>query len=355
MSLVRRWITLLLIVSLVSIGFVLLGLPTPLLFGGLVGALVYALARPSAPLKLPSTWFQVGQAVVGVVVGTSVEWSSLVALGPSWLLVLVVSCFSLVVSVLSGRLLLRHGVSPVTATFSAIAGGAAGLTAMAQDLGADSRVVAILQYLRLLVVLMTLPLVVAVVFGARAASVAAGSTVGNWQVDVPFVAIAVAGGLLIGKKLHFPSSAILGPLAVAALLTLIPYFHHASVPGIVEAAGYLAIGVQVGLQFTVASIKAIGRMVPTALITIAITLVACAGLGWVLTLTTDASPLDAYLATTPGGIYAVLGTAAATGGDVTFVAAAQVLRLLIVLASAPFVAAYLQRFGRDEGQAQPDP
>ncbi len=39
-----------------------------------------------------------------------------------------------------------------------------------------------------------------------------------------------------------------------------------------------------------------------------------------------------------------MGTAAATGSDVTFVAAAQVLRLLIVLASAPFVAAYLKRF-----------
>jgi membrane AbrB-like protein len=105
----------------------------------------------------------------------------------------------------------------------------------------------------------------------------------------------------------------------------------------------VAIGVQVGLKFTLASVRQIWQLVPTALFTITVTLVACALLGWVLTLTTDATLLDAYLATTPGGIYAVMGTSAATGGDVTFVAASQVLRLLIVLASAPFVAAYLRR------------
>ena len=38
-----------------------------------------------------------------------------------------------------------------------------------------------------------------------------------------------------------------------------------------------------------------------------------------------------------------MGTAASTGADVTFVAAAQILRMLIVLATAPFVAAYFRR------------
>lgn len=142
---------------------------------------------------------------------------------------------------------------------------------------------------------------------------------------------------------RMPSPAILGPLAVASLLTLLPVFSDVVVPEPVQAAGYLVIGVQIGLRFTVASLRSISRMVPLALFTIVVTLVACAGLAWVLVATTGATPLDAYLATTPGGIYAVMGTSAATGGDVTFVAATQVLRLLIVLASAPFVAAALRR------------
>lgn len=339
----RRWLVLILMVAAVSSLFTLARLPTPLLFGGLAGALLYAPARPQAPLRLPDSWFQAGQAVVGVIVGASMDWHSLGALGPRWLVVVGVSCFSLVVSVLVGRLLIRRGASPATATFASVAGGAAGLTAMADDLGADARVVAVLQYLRLLVVLVTMPLVVTLVFGAREDGPALGVTGTDWRVDAPFVAAAVACGLLAGRLLRLPSAAILGPLLVAALLTLVPFFEGAAVPPVVEALGYLVIGVQVGLKFTAASLRAIGRMLPTALLTIVVTLVACAGLGWVLTVTTDASPVDAYLATTPGGIYAVLGIAAATDGDVAFVAAAQMLRLLIVLASAPLIAAYLRR------------
>lgn len=340
----RRWLLLALLVAAASALLTVVGLPTPFLFGGLLGALAYALSRPAAPLRLPGWCFQGGQAVVGVIVGASIDWGSLVELGPRWLIVVVVSCFSLAVSVVVGRLLIRRGVSPVTATFSSIAGGAAGLTAMADDLGADARVVSVLQYLRLLVVLVTMPLVVSLVFGARHEGDPLAVAAGSWPTDLAYVALAIGGGLLLGKLTSMPSSAILGPLVVGALLTLTPWFADATVPAVVQSVGYLAIGVQVGLKFTVASVVAIGRLVPTALVTIVTTLVACAVLGWVLTVTTGASPLDAYLATTPGGIYAVMGTSAATGGDVTFVAASQILRLLIILGSAPFVAAYLRRF-----------
>jgi len=54
-------------------------------------------------------------------------------------------------------------------------------------------------------------------------------------------------------------------------------------------------------------------------------------------------PLDAYLATTPGGLYAVLATAADSGADVTFVLAVQVIRLILMLFSAPLIAAYYRR------------
>lgn len=342
-STVVRWLLLALVVAAVSLGFMLIALPTPLLFGGLVGALVYALARPSAPLRLPGSFFQAGQAVVGAIVGSSIDWATLADLGARWLIVIGISCFALLVSVLVGSLLTRRGASPATAAFSSIAGGAIGLTAMADELGADSRVIAVLQYLRLLIVLLTMPVVVTLLFGAYDDGGGVSLVGGDWRVDLPFVALALVGGMLVGKALRMPSPALLGPLLVAAPLTLLPYFATAEVPPIIAGLGYLAIGVQVGLKFTVGSLKSIGRMVPIAMLTIVVTLAACAGLGWVLTVTTDATPLDAYLATTPGGIYAVMGTAASTGADVTFVAAAQILRMLIVLAIAPFMAAYFRR------------
>lgn len=346
MSAVRSWALLAILVAAVSAAFEAIGLPTPLLFGGLVGALVYALARPRHPLALPGMSFTAGQAIVGIIIGAMVDWQGLAELGTDWFIVLLVSCFSVLVSVMPGQLLMRHGASRVTATFSSIAGGAAGLTALAQDLGADARVVASLQYLRLLVVLVTLPVVVAVGFGTtdgRATPIDPAQTVGDWALGLGFSLLAIALGLLAGRLVRLPAAAILGPLVAASVLTLVPVFDDVRVPFVVAAVGYLAIGVQVGLKFTVASLRAIGAMVPTALVTIVVTLVACGGLGWILTRTTDATGLDAYLATTPGGIYAVMGTAAETGTDPGFVAASQVLRVLIVLGLTPFLAVWLRR------------
>lgn len=350
----RSWVLLTVLVAAVSTAFELVGLPTPLLFGGLVGALVYALARPKHPLALPARSFTAGQAVVGVIIGATVDWPGLADLGTDWFIVLLVSCFSVIVSVALGQLLTRHGTSHTTATFSSIAGGAAGLTALAQDLGADARVVAALQYLRLLVVLVTLPVVVTVGFGAtdvRSTTLATDGTAQDWAIGLIFSLLAISAGLLGGRLVRLPAAAILGPLVVASLLTLVPWFDDVTVPFVVAAVGYLAIGVQVGLRFTVASVKSIGAMVPTALVTIVVTVAACAGLGWVLTLTTDATGLDAYLATTPGGIYAVMGTAAEAGTDPGFVAASQVLRVLIILGIAPLLANWLHRL--DEKSDRP--
>jgi uncharacterized membrane protein AbrB (regulator of aidB expression) len=49
------------------------------------------------------------------------------------------------------------------------------------------------------------------------------------------------------------------------------------------------------------------------------------------------------LATTPGGLYAVLATAVGSGGNTTFVLAVQVLRLFVMRLAAPVLARALVR------------
>jgi uncharacterized protein len=58
---------------------------------------------------------------------------------------------------------------------------------------------------------------------------------------------------------------------------------------------------------------------------------------------TGVTPLEGYLATTPGGVYAVLATAISSGADVTFVVAVQVLRVVVMLVLAPAVARLVGR------------
>ena len=79
-------------------------------------------------------------------------------------------------------------------------------------------------------------------------------------------------------------------------------------------------------------------LLPTAVALIAVVVVACAAMGALLARLTGATPLEGYLATTPGGIYAVLVTAISSGVDVAFVVAVQVLRVVVMLLVAPAVA-----------------
>ncbi len=78
--------------------------------------------------------------------------------------------------------------------------------------------------------------------------------------------------------------------------------------------------------------------------------VATAGLGLLLSHVTGLTPLEGYLATSPGGVYAVLATAVETGSNVTFIVAAQVLRILVMLFAAPLLARGLVAAGRRFGR-----
>jgi membrane AbrB-like protein len=339
---VRAWSRLGALVVVASVLLTLARVPSALLFGGLLGALVYALLASRA-LEAPRWVSLAGQGVVGTIVGASVDWQTFADLGSAWPVVLAVSASTILVSVLAGQLLRLHrGVTPVTAAFASIAGGASGITALSRDLGADDRVVTVLQYLRVLVVLFTLPAVVGLVFHQRGGGGESGFVVGTW-VDLVFCLLAVGSGLLLGRVAHLPSPAILGPVVTAAVLQAVPGLEDAVVPTWVAGLGYLAIGVQVGLRFTLESLRSIARMIPTAAVSIALTLLTCAGLGLALAAATGTSRLDAYLATTPGGLYAVLATSTSTGGNVTFVTAVQLLRLLLVLLLAPLLARVLRR------------
>ena len=69
----------------------------------------------------------------------------------------------------------------------------------------------------------------------------------------------------------------------------------------------------------------------------------CAGMGVFLASATGQSGLAGYLATSPGGLFAVLAIAAETDTNATFVLAVQVLRIFVMLLIAPGLAVLLSR------------
>ncbi|MDL9947992.1 AbrB family transcriptional regulator [Gordonia sp. ABSL11-1] len=375
----RRWILLAVLTAAATYLLELLDVDAAALFAGLVmaGALAIlgfaprrrsaarpdttatdvtdhpATADPAEPAgdapAIPRPAMLVAQGVLGVFIGTMADPATLSGLGSSWFPVLVIGLGTLAMSVVGGALLGLHRlVDPLTGSLALVAGGASGLVALTRELGGDERMVAVIQYLRVALVTITIPLVASVVFDAHATGMAeAPPGLTQQGTGLILLAVCLGVGIPLGRLIRLPAAGLLGPMALATIAELTGIAGDAAVSTVLLTIAYAIIGWQAGLGFTMARLRAIGRVLPAALVLIIAIGVGCALLGVLLSVWTGESMFDCYLATTPGGIYAVLAAATAAGGNVAFVVAAQILRVLLMLFVAPFAArAAARRFSR---------
>jgi len=317
----------------------LAGLPSSYLFAAILAGLAVALRAPGR-LALPPIAFRGAQAVTGVAVGAYLQSSTFTEIGARWVPVAVVSLATLAVSVATGLLLARFKpVDRTTATLGMVAGGAAGIVAMTDDLGGDDRLVAFMQYRRVLVIVLATPLLVAVAFqvpdagsGGPEGEAALGDAAG-WALTP-----VVAGvGAVLASRVRVPGGAMLGPLVLAGVLTILDFPGSFSVPPLLRETAFALIGLEVGLRFQRDTLRRIADLALSVVAALAALVVACFGLACLLSWWTGLPLLDAYLATTPGGLYAVVAIAFGSGADTTFVLAVQVMRLVVMVLLAPAV------------------
>jgi membrane AbrB-like protein len=323
------------------------GLPSSYLFAAMLIGLAIALARPGR-LEVPEVAFRGSQAIAGVSLGAYLQSEALRELAGSWLPVALVSLATLAASLLAGALLARTTpLDAPTAALGLIAGGASGIVGMSHELGADDRLVAFMQYLRVLVVVLVTPLAIAVFFGGHHGSdgapagpdVSALGDPGDWALAA---ALALVGARAAARV---TAGVLLGPMVLTGVVVLSGLVDGFAVPDLLAQTAFALIGLQVGLRFTKDTVRLLGRLTGPVLGAIAGLLAFCFGLAVLLDLTTSASLLDAYLATTPGGLYAVLAVGFGAGANTTFIVAVQSLRVLGMVLLAPLAVRWALRLG----------
>lgn len=336
-----KWVLLAALSAAVTVPLTLAGVPSAGLFAALAVGIALALASV-APAGVPRPAGIAAQGVLGVYIGTMVQRDAFSALGSDWPFVVAIAVATLLLSVIAGALLgLHRDVTPLTGSLALTAGGASGLVAIARDLGGDDRVVSVVQYLRVALVTASMPLVVSFVYHPDRSHPAGDITQGAtapWYLSLGMLAVLVVLGAAGGRLLRLPGAGLLGPMALTVVLQLTGFSFGLTVPAVLVQICYFVIGWQAGLAFTTESLRAIARILPAALGLIVLLAVGTAGLGVVLAHYTSLTPLEGYLATSPGGVYAVLATAVETGSNVTFIIAAQVLRVLLMLFASPLLA-----------------
>jgi membrane AbrB-like protein len=321
-----------------------LGLPVAWLVGPMLASLLLALrGRPPAPH--PPLVFTAVQAVIGVTLSAAFTTEALAPISDHWLAISLSVGAVLVVSLLAGVVLAKvTALDPATAALGTVPGGASGMVAMSEDLGADARLVAFMQYARLVIVILTIS-VLAQQVGAdgppatEALTQAPGSPLAIRYALALTVAVS---GAWLGLRLRIPAGALVGALVVGlvpALLDLGPV----TWPPFVLPLAYLLLGARVGARFDAAVMRQIGGLLPAVLGFIVGLSLVCAGLGWLLHEVSGIDLLSALLATSPGGIDAATIAALDTGANVALVLAVQIARLLVMVLAGPFLVRRLLR------------
>ena len=210
--------------------------------------------------------------MAGVTLGAYLQSEALSALADSWLPVLLICAATLGLCLIGGAILARTtALDPPTAALGMIAGGASGIVGMSGDLGADDRLVAFMQYLRVLIVVLLTPIGIAIFFGSgdgTGGSVPSGGMLGE-PVDWVLTAAFAAVGALVATRARVTAGALLGPMVLTGIFVLSGAVGDFAVPDLVSQTAFALIGLQVGLRFTRSTVRLLGRLTGPVLLMIA--------------------------------------------------------------------------------------
>ena len=316
----------------------LAGLPAAWLVAPMLVAILVALAMPHACPEVPVWARLTAQAVVGCVLASSFVPAIVGAVVSEWPAVALALCGTLAVSLLGAFLLYRLAlIDKRTARLGALPGAASGMLAMSDSLGADVRLVAIMQYGRIVLVVASATVIASLGAPPESATRAttSGGSVENLLVqDTGYVylltGLVALVGMLAGMRLRLPAGALLGPLVLGIGLEEAGIVHVA-VPNLISVLAFALIGIYAGLLFNRSSLSHAWRLLPYMFVSTMTLIFSCAALGWIFAILTGTDYLTAYLATTPGAIDSVAVMAVDTNADSSLVLAVQMLRVLAVV------------------------
>jgi membrane AbrB-like protein len=224
------------------------------------------------------------------------------------------------------------------------------MVVMAEEFGADPRLVAFMQYLRVIIVTLTASLVSRLLLGSEHAAGGPGIPAAHVLLSDSILPLAatllIAGvGAFAGQRLKIPSGALLVPLAIGASLQSSGIM-AITIPQWLLVVAYGALGWYIGLRFNRETVAYALRTLPEMLFSTFILIGLCGLSAWVLTKLLHTDGLTAYLATSPGGLDSVAIIAVGSDANVPFVLALQTLRLLVVIITGPPLAKLVARSAR---------
>ncbi|MCB8875056.1 AbrB family transcriptional regulator [Acidisoma silvae] len=337
----RRWLVLVPLSFALAVLLILMKLPAALLLGPMAAAIL--MASQDGTVRIAPPVFVTYQGIVGAMIAINLPVSIFPEMATDWPVFLLGTLSTLLASSLLGWLLSRSGALPgTTAIWGSSPGAATVMTLMSEQFGADMRLVAFMQYMRVVACAVVATLVSRFLgHGGGSVTEHFFAAPASWTAVATAVAIALIGAYA-GVRLKIPGGAMLTPMVLGMLLKVFTPL-DLELPPLLLAVSYAVVGWGIGMRFSASVLRYAGRVFPRVLTSILALILICGGFGTILMLVTGVDPLTAYLATSPGGADSVAIIAASSKVNMPFVMTMQIARFLCVLIAGPALARLLSK------------
>ncbi len=332
-----------------------LHIPVGWLLGPMIAGILYAVSQ-GKPQPLPSVFITMGKAFLGL--ATAVRFSpdtlslAITYAVPLLFCILITGSLSL----FCGYLLSRWaGIDQTTGLLSFIPGMASTVVAIGEEMGADAIAIALLQSLRLLLVVLIIPSLANFLLAGHSVPLTpvTPTVVATNPPSIPIalnflvLAFCCRVGIWFGKKFRIPASGYLGTFIVGlAVFWASPY--SLEVPQWLFSTGLLFVGLSIGVKFDWQAARHLWKAVLIEIGLVAVLSLLCLGVGYGFHLITQVDTVTAVLGFTPGGIEAMIATVMQLGGDTGLVLAMQLTRMLLIILFGPWLITFIIQRGRSQ-------
>lgn len=327
-----------LVVAIVGAGlFVLLGLPLPFLFGPMSACLVAALM--GAKMQGAGQLGTGARTVLGLAVGASITPEVIDRLPSMAASLALVPLYVLLIGAIGVPYFHRVAKFDLpTSYYCAMPGGMQDMIVFGEVAGANVRALSLVQATRVLTIVTVAPFLLIHVYGVEFVN-----PVGARAADLPLgeLLIMVAAALIGwkgGERIGLFGAAIIGPLVLAAVLSLTGILHDRPPREAVLASQFL-IGMSVGVYYVGVTLRELRHIVAVGAVFVLLLAVLAALFTEVVVLSGLAPAVEGFLAFAPGGQAEMAIIAIVAGADLGYVVTHHLARMVLVIVAAPAVAA----------------
>ncbi len=342
----KRWVAVILIYAgAIIAGYIMswLGVPLPWMIGPMV--LAGAVSALSDYGSVPKITRPVGQMVVAGVVGLAFTPSAVTAVVEQIVPMLSVALMTILAGFIVAAVLMRlTHMDVISASLASIPGGPVEMAALASRYGVAPGPVAFAQTLRIALLVLVIPPALLAINGGRGAALVLTGAEVNHAGTALLLAVAVAGGFLF-CWIRVSNPFFLGPLAFAAIASALS-LPVSMPPSWVLASAQVLLGVWLGCMFDREMLLNSRTFIPAAVISTALLLVLCVGMAFGVSALTGIEWQTMVLATAPGSVTEMALTASILQQGVAIVTAFHVVRIFIIIPSAPFIFAITARLAK---------